>query len=124
MTAIAENNGAGCTPLSKIAKDEKISRAYLEELAQILKKEKILSSKKGVGGGYYLLKKPKEIAISDVIDALEGRSKQMGCLSSDAGCSFDKKCLSKSFWVNIKKEVDKSMSKVTLASLLIIKKLN
>ena len=67
--------------ISDISESENISKKFLESILLILKKNGILASKKGKGGGYYLLKKPSEIKISTVIRVLEGPIAMLPCVS-------------------------------------------
>jgi len=67
--------------ISEISESENISKKFLESILLTLKKNGILSSKKGKGGGYYLLKKPTEIKISTVIRLLEGPIAMLPCVS-------------------------------------------
>lgn len=69
------------TTISKIAESEKISHKYLESILLTLRKSGILASKKGKGGGYYLLKKPKEIRMVDIMRLLEGPIAMVPCVS-------------------------------------------
>jgi Rrf2 family protein len=67
--------------ISDISTSENISRKFLESILLILKKNGILSSKKGKGGGYYLMKKPSEIKISTIMRVLEGPIAMLPCVS-------------------------------------------
>ena len=67
--------------ISEISDSEKISKKFLENILLTLKKNGILSSKKGKGGGYYLLKKSEDIKISTVIRVLEGPIAMLPCVS-------------------------------------------
>ncbi len=67
--------------ISDISKSENISKKFLESILLTLKKNGVLSSKKGRGGGYYLLKKPDEIKISTIIRLLEGPIAMLPCVS-------------------------------------------
>jgi len=67
--------------ISDISNSENISKKFLESILLTLKKSGILSSKKGKGGGYYLLKKPSEIKISFIIRVLEGPIAMLPCVS-------------------------------------------
>lgn len=67
--------------ISDISTAENISKKFLESILLILKKNGILASKKGRGGGYYLLRKPEEIKISTVIRVLEGPIAMLPCVS-------------------------------------------
>ncbi|MDP3313462.1 Rrf2 family transcriptional regulator [Lutibacter sp.] len=67
--------------ISDISTSENISKKFLENILLTLKKSGILSSKKGKGGGYFLLKKPSEIKISFIIRVLEGPIAMLPCVS-------------------------------------------
>jgi Rrf2 family protein len=67
--------------ISEIAQNESISQKFLEAILLDLKKNGILSSKKGKGGGYYLLKNPKDISMAAVIRILEGPIAWLPCVS-------------------------------------------
>ncbi len=67
--------------ISDISTAENISKKFLESILLTLKKNGVLSSKKGKGGGYYLLKKPSEIKISTIIRVLEGPIAMLPCVS-------------------------------------------
>lgn len=67
--------------ISDISTSENISKKFLESILLSLKKNGILSSKKGKGGGYFLLKKPSEIKISTIMRVLEGPIAMLPCVS-------------------------------------------
>jgi len=68
-------------PIAEIAKSENISHKFLEAILLTLRKNKILASKKGKNGGYYLLKNPKEVYMSDVLRMLDGPIAMVPCVS-------------------------------------------
>jgi len=74
--------------ISTIAKSENISVKFLESILLSLRKAGFLASKKGKGGGYYLLKKPDEIKIAAVYRILEGPIAMVSCVS----LNFYEKC--------------------------------
>lgn len=74
-----ENNDP--VQIAEIATSENISHKYLESILLILRKSGVLASKKGKGGGYYLLKKPSEIPMTDIIRVLEGPIAMVPCVS-------------------------------------------
>ena len=74
--------------ISVISKSENISQKFLETILLTLRKNGILSSKKGKGGGYYLLKEPKDIPMTMVMRLLEGPIAMVPCVS----LNFYEKC--------------------------------
>lgn len=67
--------------IGTIAEMEQIPHKFLESILLSLRKTGFLGSKKGKGGGYYLLKKPNEIPMTDVIRVLEGPIAMLPCVS-------------------------------------------
>lgn len=65
----------------EIANTQQISQKFLEAILLDLKKRGFLGSKKGKGGGYYLLKPASEISIASVIRVLEGPIAWLPCVS-------------------------------------------
>jgi len=83
--------------ISDISESENISKKFLESILLTLKKSGILASKKGKGGGYYLLKSPNEIKISTLIRLLEGPIAMLPCVSLNYyekcdDCTSEEKC--------------------------------
>ena len=60
-----------CTSLKNIAASQGVSEKYLEQIVQILNKEKLLISTRGAYGGYKLARKPSEISVGTILRCLE-----------------------------------------------------
>jgi Rrf2 family protein len=67
-----------------IAKEAGVPIKFLENILQELKRNHIVDSKRGVFGGYYLAKQPKEIKISDLIRVIDGPLAPVRCASLTA----------------------------------------
>lgn len=74
--------------ISEIAEHENISQKFLESILLTLRKTGFLGSKKGKGGGYYLIKEPSEISMATVMRVLEGPISMIACVS----LNFYEKC--------------------------------
>jgi Rrf2 family protein len=74
--------------IATISKSENISLKFLESILLTLRKNGILGSKKGKGGGYYLLKESSEIPMTSIMRILEGPISMVPCVS----LNFYKKC--------------------------------
>ncbi|SEL97351.1 transcriptional regulator, BadM/Rrf2 family [Aquimarina amphilecti] len=88
LTYIARKKCEHPVLISEIAKSENISQKFLESILLTLRKNGFLGSKKGKGGGYYLIKEPKEISMASVIRVLEGPIAMLPCVS----LNFYEKC--------------------------------
>jgi Rrf2 family protein len=69
---LALNYGSGEIKIGDIAKAQKIPPRFLEQILLILKRKGILESSRGAKGGYSLARPPREIALLEVVQALEG----------------------------------------------------
>jgi Rrf2 family cysteine metabolism transcriptional repressor len=78
MLELALNYGGGPVQIKTIARNQKIPIRFLEQLMLILKKGGFLQSTRGACGGYVLAKKPSEINILKVSEALEGPLELVG----------------------------------------------
>ncbi len=74
--------------IAEISRQENISQKFLESILLSLRKTGFLGSKKGKGGGYYLIKDPKEVLMTDVMRVLEGPISMVPCVS----LNFYEKC--------------------------------
>lgn len=74
--------------IASIAEEENISRKFLESIMLELRKAGYLGSKKGKGGGYYLIKNPDQISITEIYRILEGPIAPVPCVS----LNFYEKC--------------------------------
>lgn len=118
MTALASAYPSK-TPVSleNVAKAERLSQGFLEDIANDLRRAKLIAGQRGKGGGYVLAKPPKRIAVSSVLEALEGPVALLDCLSSPAACPSGHRCSSRKIWKKIQNRIEASLASVTLADL-------
>ncbi len=107
--------------ISDISTSENISKKFLESILLTLKKSGILSSKKGKGGGYYLLKEPAEIKISTIIRLLEGPIAMLPCVSLNYyekcdDCVNEEKCSLSILMAEVRDSTLKILENKTLAN--------
>ncbi len=88
LTYIARKGNNLPVLISEIATEENISKKFLEAILLQLKNNGLLGSKKGKGGGYYLIKTPSEIKVASLIRILEGPIAMLPCVS----LNFYEKC--------------------------------
>lgn len=81
LTYIARNKVKETVLIQEIAEAENISHKFLESILLTLRKAGYLGSKKGKGGGYYLIKDPGDIKMADIIRILEGPIALLPCVS-------------------------------------------
>jgi Rrf2 family protein len=67
--------------IADIARKRKIPLKFLENILLTLRKDGILESKRGKGGGYYFKLKPKQVTLARVIRLLDGPIAPLSCVS-------------------------------------------
>lgn len=104
--------------IKEIAKKEGIPFHYLEKIISKLEKKKIVKSKKGFGGGYFLARSPAKINLKEILKVLDGEFISIKCLEEKKQtCPNKKKCFAKKFWFKLKQSIDKTLKKITLQNL-------
>lgn len=78
---LAEKKNNEPVLIADIAKKKKIPLKFLENILLELKKEGILDSKKGKGGGYFFKIPPSKVALADVIRKIDGPIAMLPCVS-------------------------------------------
>lgn len=92
LVRLAKEYGNGAVPISKIAEEEKIPQRFLEGILLELKNVGILDSTRGKTGGYYLVRKPVEISLAEIITLFEGSLGMLACVCGNKykPCEFCK----------------------------------
>jgi Rrf2 family protein len=88
LTVLSKQYGQGPLLIANIAKEKKIPIKFLEAILLQLKNHEFVDSKKGKGGGYYLLQKPSKITLASVLRIVDGPIAMLPCVS----LNFYKKC--------------------------------
>ncbi len=106
-----------------IAEEHGISHKFLENILLELKKAGLLGSKKGKGGGYYLIKEPKDIPLSKVIRLLDGPIALLPCVSLNyyepcAECKNETQCGINKVMIQVRDETLKILENKTLEDVL------
>ncbi|MDH4083976.1 MAG: Rrf2 family transcriptional regulator [Nitrospira sp.] len=68
----------------EIADRQRIPIEFLEQILLTLKRAGLVASRRGIKGGYTLIKQPREITLGHVIRLLDGPLAPIGCVSKTA----------------------------------------
>lgn len=113
MIALAKNFSKGPISLKEIAQKKKLPYKFLEQIVIPLRESELVKAKEGKGGGYFLKRKPKEIAVAEIVEVLEGPVEVGRCLA----CPIAKVCGQKDFWGQVGEKVKEAIEGKTLADL-------
>lgn len=109
-----------------ISKKLKVPKEFVSKVLQTLTDSKIVDSKKGKGGGFFLSKDPNTITLMDIVIAIDGLEVFHKCVLGFPNCSPDKPCPVHNTWGKLRDDTYTMLSKKTLAELRddTIKKIN
>lgn len=77
---------------SELENDLKLPRPFLRKILQVLQKESILNSVKGVGGGFSLAKPVEKIFLLDLMKVFQGPLTLAECMFRNKVCRNRKTC--------------------------------
>jgi Rrf2 family iron-sulfur cluster assembly transcriptional regulator len=118
MLDLALHNQGGPISLADISLRQGISLSYLEQLFSKLRKNLLVKSIRGPGGGYELKLAPSEISIANIIDAVDESIDSTRC--RDKGdCQDGEKCLTHHLWLDLSRQIHGFLSEMTLESLML-----
>jgi Rrf2 family iron-sulfur cluster assembly transcriptional regulator len=117
MLDLAFHCGGGPVKLAEISERQGISLSYLEQLFTRLRKEGLVLSTRGPGGGYSLSRTSDQIAIADVITAVDESVDTTRC-GGMSNCHNDQRCLTHELWTDLSTQISDFLRGVTLGSLM------
>lgn len=88
----SENEKGEKVGISEICKNIEAPEHFTAKILQILSRNKIVSSQKGVHGGFYLDDFQKDIRLIDVVTAIDGKALFTGCGLGLKQCSETNPC--------------------------------
>lgn len=109
--------------ISEIAEHEHIPQKFLEAILLDLKKDGILASKKGKGGGYFLLKSPNEVNMADVMRLFDGPIALLPCVTYKyyqkcEECTDEASCGIRSVFLEVRNQTVDLLKKATLTEII------
>ncbi len=104
------------SPLCDIAQRQGVKLRYLEQIFQRLRQAKLIESKKGPGGGYFINRNPRAIKLSEIMKAVGESSAPVFCVARNPqkNCPRATYCTAKPYWGKLKKTIDQFFDSVTL----------
>jgi len=103
--------------LAGISERQEISLSYLEQLFSRLRRNGLVKSVRGPGGGYRIARKLDEISISDIITAVDEQIDATQC-GGDENCHGNRPCMTHELWSSLNVKILEYLSGVSLAELV------
>lgn len=117
MLDLAVHAGGKPVPLADISQRQGISLSYLEQLFARLRRQGLVISSRGPGGGYRLSRDPNEIPVVAVLNAIDEKIDTTRC-HGQANCQRGEPCLTHELWFDLSKQIHDFLSSITLGELV------
>ena len=103
--------------VTEVAHAMHIPKSFLAKVLQRLVRHHILASMRGVNGGFRLAKKPSEISLLAIMEAIQGPAGINVCAVDSRRCSLSATCSVHPVWVELRQEFEKRLKKQTIDKL-------
>ena len=117
MLDLALNAKEGPVSLSDISERQGISVSYLEQLFSKLRRQRLVRSSRGPGGGYRLNGNASEISVASVIDAVDETVDATRCRGM-GDCQDGETCLTHYLWCDLSDQLHEFLSGISLGNLV------
>ena len=117
MLDLALHQQRGPISLADISHRQGISLSYLEQLFARLRRNGLVASTRGPGGGYALSRPADRIAVGDVIHAVDEKVDSTRC-GGLTNCHNDERCLTHDLWSELSHQISGFLNGITLAQLI------
>jgi Rrf2 family iron-sulfur cluster assembly transcriptional regulator len=117
MLDVALHSRNGPVSLADISERQEISLSYLEQLFARLRKEQLVSSVRGPGGGYKLGRAASDIAIGEVIRAVDESVDATRC-QGQADCQGGERCLTHTLWQDLSDRISQFLNGISIGELM------
>jgi len=117
MVSLNLHHGDQPVSIKDISAREGISLSYLEQLFVRLRRQKIVSSVRGPGGGYLLARPAEQIRVDQIIDSVEETLVPVSCMDAQGRCVCVDQCVTHGIWQGLGDRIRQFLSSITLEDL-------
>jgi Rrf2 family iron-sulfur cluster assembly transcriptional regulator len=117
MLDLAFHSQAGPVTLNQISQRQDISLSYLEQLFTRLRRQNLVTSTRGPGGGYSLSRSADRIAVAEIITAVDEAVETTRC-NGAGNCQEGQRCLTHELWDDLSQQIYRFLKDITLAKLM------
>jgi Rrf2 family iron-sulfur cluster assembly transcriptional regulator len=117
MIDLAICSGDGPVTLAGISERQKISLSYLEQLFGKLRRNNLVESVRGPGGGYCMARPMQQITVADIVRAVDESFDATQCGGRE-NCKDDNRCMTHELWSTLNAKMYEYLTSVTLFELV------
>jgi Rrf2 family protein len=101
-----------------IAKTMRVPKSFLAKILQTLVQKQVLTSTRGIGGGFRLARKPSSISLMNIIEAMECDTGINTCAIDPRSCALSRACVVHPVWLKIREDVDRRLRRETIQRII------
>ena len=118
MTYLAKTEENQRSSTSQIAREQHIPSSFLAKIISQLSIAGLISTSRGAKGGVKLARKPEEITVLEVVEAIDGPIVINDCTISLSACPFGEDCALQPIWCEVQSHLVEKLRSTTFASIM------
>ncbi len=104
---------------SSLNAETRVPQPTVSKILGKMAKANLLTSHRGIGGGFSMNNEKEDISIADIVEAVDGPVQLTNCLSvEDTCCDYEPVCMTKSKWDKINQAVYEALNNVSLSEMV------
>lgn len=103
---------------SQIAQEQRIPPSFLAKIISQLSIAGLIHTSRGARGGVMLARKPEEITILEVVEAIDGPIALNECTTAPESCPFGGNCPLRRLWCGTQAELVEKLRNTTFAQFM------
>jgi Rrf2 family transcriptional regulator, iron-sulfur cluster assembly transcription factor len=118
MIDLALRQNSGPVTLAAISQRQQISLSYLEQLFGKLRRNELVESTRGPGGGYTLARKASEITVANIITSVDEPIDATQCAGKENCLGEAGRCMTHDLWSSLNQRMVEFLDSVSLQKLV------
>ena len=118
MVDLAMRGGSGPVTLASISERQQISLSYLEQLFGKLRRNNLVDSVRGPGGGYNLARPGSKISVADIVVAVDEPIDATKCGGKGNCHGENQQCITHELWMGLNEKIFDYLEGVTLQQMI------
>jgi Rrf2 family protein len=115
---LARRAPSGVSMIEEVSRAEKIPKSFLAKIFQDLARGGLVRSNRGAGGGFALARRPSQITVLEIIEAIEGEIVFQRCKLAKPDCGHTGGCALCGLYERAQDGVKEVLSRTTLRALV------
>lgn len=118
MIDLGLRQSTGPVTLAAISQRQQISLSYLEQLFGKLRRNALVESTRGPGGGYTLARLPVDISVAEIISSVDEPMDATQCAGKENCLGDGARCMTHELWASLNVKMVEFLGSVSLQSLV------